>query len=196
MGKVYKIIFLGNTSVGKTTLISQYLYHKVQLPKPTIGIDFLSTSFEVNGKTVRLQLWDTAGQERFRSIIANYTRHTFIAVIVYSIDDPSSLKSVRAWVQDFVLEYNKREDVRIIIVANKTDLQAEEYDSTYKDAREVAEAYSARFVTASALDSSGIKELSDVINECIVESLERGEDEREDAGETNALIAVPRRRCC
>lgn len=196
MKKAYKIVFLGNTSVGKTTLISQYLYRKVQSPTPTIGIDFLSTTFEINGRPVRLQLWDTAGQERFQSIIGNYTRNTFIAVVVYAIDDRLSLERVRTWIDDFVLTHNRREDVRLLLVANKTDLRTEGFDPECQEAQTIAKNVGARFVATSALSISGIKSMADAISDFIIEDLEKSDQETEETSDVNALNAVPRRRCC
>ncbi|KAI5168426.1 Ras-related protein Rab-6A [Pancytospora epiphaga] len=196
MRKAYKIVFLGNTSVGKTTLITQYLYHKVQAPTPTIGIDFLSTTLEVNGRQVRLQLWDTAGQERFQSIIGNYTRNTFLAVIVYAIDDKHSLEKVKSWVDDFVLTHNRREDVRLLVVANKKDLQSVELDPECEDGKAIAECVGAEFVTASALDMEGIKGMSTVISDFLMEDLEKGENDDTDDMSGNALRATARRGCC
>lgn len=196
MRKAYKIVFLGNTSVGKTTLISQYLYHKVQSPTPTIGIDFLSTTLEVNGRPVRLQLWDTAGQERFQSIIGNYTRNTFLAVIVYAIDDRHSLEKVKAWVDDFVLTHNRRDDVCLMVVTNKMDLQVDDFDPECSEARAVAGSVGAKFVAASALDADGVRAMSEAINEFIVDDLEKDENGGVDDADANALRATARRRCC
>ena len=60
-----KIILLGNSGVGKTSLLSQYV-HGVQSQDQmyTIGVEFKIKDVEVDGEDVRLALWDTAGQER------------------------------------------------------------------------------------------------------------------------------------
>jgi Ras-related protein Rab-6A len=55
------------------------------IKKPTIGIDFLSTTISFPERTVRLQIWDTAGQERFRSLIPSYIRDCAIAFVLYDI---------------------------------------------------------------------------------------------------------------
>jgi len=94
----YKIVFLGDQSVGKTSLILRFTqdtfdgnyqvkfslqsYNEIQA---TIGIDFLSKTMYVDEKMVRLQLWDTAGQERFRSLIPSYIKDSSVAVVVYDI---------------------------------------------------------------------------------------------------------------
>ena len=53
--------------------------------QPTVGIDFISKTFYVEDKTIRLNIWDTAGQERFRSLLSNYLRDCKVAVIVYDV---------------------------------------------------------------------------------------------------------------
>lgn len=195
MKKAYKIVFLGNSSVGKTTLINQYIYNKAQAPTPTIGIDFLSTTFEINGKPVRLQVWDTAGQERFQSIIGNYTRNIFIAVIVYSVDDKLSFERIKMWVNEFVYSHNAKEDVHLLIVANKRDLKTENFDPEFKESKNLSKEIGAKFVTASALDKTGIDDMVNAINDFIIEDLETN-DEDDEKEEMNALKAIPRKRNC
>lgn len=196
MRKPYKIIFLGNSSVGKTTLISQYLYSRLLAATPTIGIDFLSTSFELDGRQVRLQLWDTAGQERFQSIIGNYTRNTFVAAVVYAINDPASLDNVEMWVNNFVLTHNDKRDVRILIVGNKNDIVEESFDPEMEKATEVANKLGAKLVMASALSKEGIQNISEAINEFIKEDLDKRGDEDEDDEVLNMLATEPTRRMC
>jgi small GTP-binding protein len=63
----FKLVFLGEQSVGKTSLITRFMYDSFDNTyHATIGIDFLSKTMYLEDRTVRLQLWDTAGQERFR----------------------------------------------------------------------------------------------------------------------------------
>ncbi|URE03837.1 ras-related protein [Musa troglodytarum] len=78
----YKLVFLGDQSVGKTSIITRFMYDKFDNTyQATIGIDFLSKTMYLEDRTVRLQLWDTAGQERFRSLIPSYIRDSSVAVI-------------------------------------------------------------------------------------------------------------------
>ena len=106
----YKLVFLGDQGVGKTSIITRFMYdsfdknyqvivyrlccagraglgclHCALLAQATIGIDFLSKTMYLEDRTVRLQLWDTAGQERFRSLIPSYIRDSSVAVVVYDI---------------------------------------------------------------------------------------------------------------
>uniref|UniRef100_A0AAF5Q7B5 Uncharacterized protein n=1 Tax=Wuchereria bancrofti TaxID=6293 RepID=A0AAF5Q7B5_WUCBA len=84
--KKFKLVFLGEQSVGKTSLITRFMYDSFDNTyQATIGIDFLSKTMYLEDRTVRLQLWDTAGQERFRSLIPSYIRDSTVAVVVYDI---------------------------------------------------------------------------------------------------------------
>lgn len=63
----YKIVFLGDQSTGKTSLITRFMFDSFDANyQATIGIDFLSKNMYLEDRTIRLQLWDTAGQERFK----------------------------------------------------------------------------------------------------------------------------------
>src|SRR4051795_8432678 len=77
----YKLVFLGDEAVGKTSIITRFMYDTFDNTyKVTIGIDFVSKTMYLEDRIVRLQLWDTAGQERFRSLIPSYIRDSSVAV--------------------------------------------------------------------------------------------------------------------
>merc|ERR1712010_370235 len=117
----YKLVFLGDQSVGKTSIITRFMYDKFDSTyQATIGIDFLSKTMYLEDRTVRLQLWDTAGQERFRSLIPSYIRDSTVAVVVYDITNSNSFNQTNKWIDDVRTE--RGTDVIIVLVGNKTDL--------------------------------------------------------------------------
>ncbi|KAG2430790.1 hypothetical protein HYH02_013629 [Chlamydomonas schloesseri] len=117
----YKLVFLGDQSVGKTSIITRFMYDKFDNTyQATIGIDFLSKTMYLEDRTVRLQLWDTAGQERFRSLIPSYIRDSSVAVVVYDITNRQSFLNTARWIQEVRTE--RGNDVIIFLVGNKTDL--------------------------------------------------------------------------
>jgi len=117
----YKLVFLGDQSVGKTSIITRFMYDQFDKSyQATIGIDFLSKTMYLEDRTVRLQLWDTAGQERFRSLIPSYIRDSSVAVIVYDITDRQSFLNSSKWIDEVRSE--RGNDVVIMLVGNKTDL--------------------------------------------------------------------------
>ena len=117
----FKLVFLGEQSVGKTSLITRFMYDSFDNTyQATIGIDFLSKTMYLEDRTVRLQLWDTAGQERFRSLIPSYIRDSTVAVVVYDITNANSFHQTSKWIDDVRTE--RGSDVIIMLVGNKTDL--------------------------------------------------------------------------
>lgn len=69
-----KVVFIGDSGVGKTTLINSFSNGNVEIHKPTIGVDFKIENFEVLSVPFLLEIWDTAGTERFRSLAKSYYR--------------------------------------------------------------------------------------------------------------------------
>jgi len=118
----YKLVFLGDQSVGKTSIITRFMYDNFDKTyQATIGIDFLSKTIYLEDRTVRLQLWDTAGQERFRSLIPSYIRDSSVAVVVYDVTNRASFLNSAKWIED--VRGERGSDVVIMLVGNKTDLQ-------------------------------------------------------------------------
>ena len=100
--KTLKIVILGNSGVGKTSMMNRYSSGRFTGQyKATIGADFLSkdnvivTDPLLNTRTlVTLQLWDTAGQERFQSLGVGFYRGADACLLVYDITDPHSLDNL------------------------------------------------------------------------------------------------------
>uniref|UniRef100_A0A8C3PL77 RAB6A, member RAS oncogene family n=1 Tax=Calidris pygmaea TaxID=425635 RepID=A0A8C3PL77_9CHAR len=125
----FKLVFLGEQSVGKTSLITRFMYDSFDNTyQATIGIDFLSKTMYLEDRTIRLQLWDTAGQERFRSLIPSYIRDSAAAVVVYDITNVNSFQQTTKWIDDVRTE--RGSDVIIMLVGNKTDLADKRYEGT------------------------------------------------------------------
>ena len=117
----FKLVFLGDQSVGKTSMITRFMYDTFDNSyQATIGIDFLSKTMYLEDRTVRLQLWDTAGQERFRSLIPSYIRDSSVAVVVYDVTNRASFLNTSKWIED--VRNERGDDVVIMLVGNKTDL--------------------------------------------------------------------------
>merc|ERR1712045_636856 len=153
----YKLVFLGDQSVGKTSLITRFMYDSFDNTyQATIGIDFLSKTMYLEDRTVRLQLWDTAGQERFRSLIPSYIRDSTVAVVVYDITNANSFHQTSKWIDDVRTE--RGSDVIIMLVGNKTDLSDKRQVSTDEGERKAKE-LNVMFIETSAKAGYNVKQL-------------------------------------
>ncbi|CAO3626697.1 unnamed protein product [Cunninghamella blakesleeana] len=153
----YKLVFLGEQSVGKTSLITRFMYDTFDNTyQATIGIDFLSKTMYLSDKTVRLQLWDTAGQERFRSLIPSYIRDSSVAVIVYDISSRESFVNTTKWIDDVRAE--RGNEAIVVLVGNKTDLN-EKREVTTEEGEKRAKELNVMFIETSAKAGQNVKNL-------------------------------------
>lgn len=153
----YKLVFLGEQAVGKTSVITRFMYDTFDNNyQATIGIDFLSKTMYLEDRTVRLQLWDTAGQERFRSLIPSYIRDSSGAIVVYDITDRRSFLNTAKWIEDVRSE--RGSDVVIVLVGNKTD-DSERRQVSTEEGEEKAKENGVMFWETSAKMGTNIKAL-------------------------------------
>ncbi|XP_077572562.1 RAB6B, member RAS oncogene family a isoform X1 [Stigmatopora nigra] len=153
----FKLVFLGEQSVGKTSLITRFMYDSFDNTyQATIGIDFLSKTMYLEDRTVRLQLWDTAGQERFRSLIPSYIRDSTVAVVVYDITNLNSFQQTSKWIDDVRTE--RGSDVIIMLVGNKTDLGDKRQIGT-EEGEQQAKELGVMFTETSAKTGHNVKQL-------------------------------------
>ncbi|KAJ3623850.1 hypothetical protein MTP99_017513 [Tenebrio molitor] len=170
----YKLVFLGEQSVGKTSIITKFMYDSFDTAyQATVGIDFLSKTMYLSDKTVRLQLWDTAGQERFRSLIPAYIRDSSVAVVVYDVTNQESFHQTTKWINDVRIE--RGDAVIVFLVGNKVDL-ADLRQVSREDGEEKAKELNVTFVETSAKVGLNIKLLFKKIAEVLVISDEPKND--------------------
>ncbi|KAJ6427047.1 hypothetical protein OIU84_022611 [Salix udensis] len=151
----YKLVFLGDQSVGKTSIITRFMYDKFDNTyQATIGIDFLSKTMYLEDRTIRLQLWDTAGQERFRSLIPSYIRDSSVAVIVFDVASRQSFLNTSKWIEEVRSE--RGSDVIIVLVGNKTDL-VEKRQVSIEEGEAKARDLNVMFIETSAKAGFNIK---------------------------------------
>jgi Rab family protein len=119
---LYKIIIIGDTSVGKTALLSKYLKGVFPTsPLSTVATEFATKIIQIKeGGYIKAQIWDTAGQEKYKSITFHHYKKSVGGLIVYDITKRSSYDNVKNWYNDLITLGEK--GCIIALVGNKLDL--------------------------------------------------------------------------
>ena len=118
----FKIIVIGDSSVGKSCLTTQAVRNKfIDFYQTTVGFEFLTFNLRINTNVVKLQVWDTCGQEVYKSLISNFYRNSSLALIVYAINNRNSFEHAEIWLNELKNKSNPK--VRIFLVGNKCDLE-------------------------------------------------------------------------
>ena len=139
---ILKVIILGDSGVGKTSLMHRYVNDKYsQQYKATIGADFLTKEVTIdNDKTATMQVWDTAGQERFQSLGVAFYRGADCCVLVYDVTNLKSFSNVKSWRDEFLVHANvgSPETFPFVMLGNKIDAEDSKKVVNTKAAQDMA----------------------------------------------------------
>ena len=116
-----KILLVGDTRVGKTSILFRYIDDTFPNDHlATIGVEYRFKISEFHGFKIKLQIWDTAGQERFHSITNNYFHNADGIIFVYDITDKKSFEGVKIWISE---SEETNSNFKKILLGNKCDLK-------------------------------------------------------------------------
>ncbi|KAJ3194821.1 hypothetical protein HK101_001823 [Irineochytrium annulatum] len=120
------VIILGDSGVGKTSLMNQYVNKKFSNQyKATIGADFLTKEVLVEDRLVTTQIWDTAGQERFQSLGVAFYRGADCCVLCFDVNNVKSFETLDSWRDEFLLQASPRDpdNFPFVVLGNKVDME-------------------------------------------------------------------------
>ena len=163
-----KVVLLGESGVGKTSIISQYISNKFN-PKchTSVSAQFISKTkeFKKYSKFIKFDIWDTVGQERYRSLAKIFYKDARIIIFVYDITNEFSFTSIKDfWYKE--TSENTENDTIYALVGNKVDLYQDAQVKT-SEGEEYADEIGAIFQNTSALNNSGIDKLFENLGEKI-----------------------------
>ena len=128
--KTCQLLIIGDSSVGKTSIISRYAngtFKEEYLA--TVGLDYYTKDEIIDNKTIQIKLWDTAGQERFKALTQNYFRNAEGVLLVYDVTSTESFDNLKYWISSIKDNMEKKNmHIPLIIIGNKIDME---------DAREI-----------------------------------------------------------
>jgi small GTP-binding protein len=155
---VYKVLLLGDSTVGKTCFLLRYCDKTFQdAHLSTIGLDYRLKSMTLkNKKNIKLQIWDTAGQDRFRAITKNYYKGANGIILIYDVTNLQTFENVKNWITQIREEANK--NVVIFLAGNKADLPEESRAVQKEDGQKMAEEYNIPFQETSAKEGINVNE--------------------------------------
>ena len=119
----FKIVIVGDYSVGKSTLISKFVENRFRDQYiPTLGVNISRKSLDINDSHIDLMIWDIAGQDQFLTVRQRFYQESEGYFIVFDTTRKSSLDHIGRWYRE-VLKYTKTNTTPFVIVANKIDLK-------------------------------------------------------------------------
>jgi len=152
-----KLIVLGESGVGKTSLLLRYIDNQFSLAtKSTIGADFLSKTIDVDDQPVTMQIWDTAGQERFQGLGTQFYRGSDGALFVFDVTRKDTFDALDQWRNAFLIQVDQagNDKFPMLIIANKID-RADRVVTTDM-IRTFCKKYDLEFLETSAKDAINV----------------------------------------
>ena len=147
--KEIKVILLGESGVGKSSIISRYINNEfTEHSQSTLGSNFYVKEINKENTIYKLNIWDTSGQERYHSITNLFLKGSSIIILVYAINSRSSFKGLEYW-YNTINEYLSGENHILAIVGNKSDLLDDEVISE-EEGKKYAKEKNAIFKLVSA----------------------------------------------
>ena len=165
---VYKILLLGDSTVGKTCFLMRYTDNTFQeIHMSTIGLDYRLKTMTLNsGKQVKVQIWDTAGQDRFRAITKNYYKGAHGIILIYDVTNQQTFENVTNWINQIKEEASEK--VTIFLVGNKIDDEKNRKVET-EEGEKLAKDFQLKFYETSAKTGINVevtfKDLVQIIDE-------------------------------
>ena len=191
--KTFNIITLGDSGVGKTSIIYRYVKNKFDNSNSsTLGIIFSYKEIKLNNKDkIILKLVDTAGQEKYRALAKSYFKNVDVVLFVFSINDKETFDTIKDWMVLFN-NNNSKEDIPKYLVGNKSDLEINVGQSLID---EFAKENKIPYMSTSAKDNKNIDELFEEIGK----KLNFDYQQKGDKGQTKLQIKIKKKQkknCC
>jgi Rab family protein len=190
---LYKIIIIGDTSVGKTALLSKYLKGIFPTsPLSTVATEFATKIIQIKeGGYIKAQIWDTAGEEKYKSITYHHYKKSVGGLIVYDITKRSTFENVKNWYNDLI--YKAEKGCIIALIGNKLDLvekNGKKREVSKEEAQSYAEDNHMLFYETSAYNGNNINDIFEELMQTIYTERRKIPDFKERDKELDNLMSI------
>ena len=168
----FKILLLGDASVGKTSFTKRYCYNVFNpSERLTIGVDFHVKTIELQGKKIKLQIWDVGGEERFRFLLPTYCLGANAAFLLYDVTRTQTLDNISEWTN---IVHQKGGFIPIMLVGSKIDLTDTPREVSREYGIQIAEKNNmASFGEISSKTGQNVNKTFEVLTELTLEKIEK-----------------------
>ncbi|GAQ90434.1 Rab family GTPase [Klebsormidium nitens] len=154
---LFKLLLIGDSGVGKSSLLLRFTADTFDDLSPTIGVDFKLKMLTLGGKRIKLTIWDTAGQERFRTLTSSYYRGAQGIILAYDVTRRETFTDLSdIWLKEVEL-YSTNPDCIKMLVGNKVDRESER-QVTKEEGKAFARQHGCLFLEASAKTRRGVQD--------------------------------------
>ena len=182
----FKILLLGDSTVGKTAFILRFCENKFEEDSlTTIGLDQKNKFVKRGDKKLELHIWDTAGQERFRSIAKNCYKGADGIILMYDISKYDTFKHIKTWISN-IKESIDLSKIAFIVVGNKCDLPESEKEVDQESKKNFEVNNNMKIIETSAKDNINVSEsFINLIDKMLELGLGRKKGNEDDNDELN-----------
>jgi small GTP-binding protein len=153
----FNVLLLGESDVGKSCILYKLVENKFEeSQQSTIGVDYRTKKTTIGNQPINVKIWDSSGQEKFKTITKMFYKDKQLFILVYSVTDKDSFKSLENWLED-VKNTNTNTNAMFLLVGNKID-EEKERAVTKKEGEAFAEKHGMRFVEVSAKTGANISD--------------------------------------
>ena len=170
----FKIVTLGESGIGKTSLINRFTYDTFETLPTTINGEFYNKLLDIENKIIKIQLWDICGSERFKRVIPNFYRNASGAIVAYDISYKWSFDQVKFWIKE-VKAYSNTE-TNIVIVGTKCDILDREV--TEEEGKKLADELGVKYFETSAKTGYNVNEAYNFLIKEIIDNFKNFEREK------------------
>ena len=158
---IIKLLTLGETEVGKTSIVLRYSDDKFNDNKiATIGIDFKIKIIKKGIEKIKVSIYDTAGQERFKNIVKHYYKGANGVLLIFDVTKKTTFEKLEFWIEDLKENSDNLDNLFIYLIGNKNDLEQKRQVS-YEEAQSFAMERNLPYIEVSAKTGDNIKKLFD-----------------------------------